>query len=108
MAQLFKHEDGCHYGSIPNLPLVLKSHAICVKKSIGYVAVDYKYATRIGRVVRIIEPGNDYHKWWEVQKADGYVTPKPTDTIVIVLFPEVGEEMFLPTDLVHVTPVSIN
>ena len=108
MAQFFVDEDGCHYGSIPTLPLIFKSYALCAFKSIGYADTGYRYFKKIGQVVRIIEPDDPAHSWWEVQKADGYVTPRPMDTIVIVSFPEIGEEQFLPKDLVHVIPISLN
>jgi hypothetical protein len=108
MAQFFIHEDGCHYGSIPTLPLILESYVICAFKSIGHIDTGYRYIKKIGQVLRIISPDDPAHPWWEVQKADGYATPEPLDTIVIVTFPEIGEEMFLPKDLVHVTPVNLN
>jgi len=108
MAQLFKYCDGFHYGSIPTLPLIPKAYAFCAFKSIGYIATRYKYCKRIGRVVRIITPNDSAHRWWECQKADGYVAPSPTDTVVVVSFPNVGEDQFLLCDLVHVTPLFLN
>lgn len=108
MAQFFKHSDGLHYGSIPTLPIVSESYAFCVDKSIGYIETGYKYIKLIGQVTHIVTKDDPQHRWWEIQNADGYVAPKPGDSIVVMSFPEFEDEIFLLKDIVHVTHVSLN